>query len=216
MPHASRYVSRGGLKLRHAIDTFAIFPLGLVCADLGASTGGFTDCLLQAGASRVYSVDTAYGQLAWTLRNDPRVVVVERTNALHAQPPQGGVDMVVVDLGWTPQRLIVPAALRWLKPGGRIVSLIKPHYELKALGDEPLPPGGVLDDAKAQRVVGLVASELRGLGARVIGVTRSPIRGGAGKSTESGGRGNAEWLVLITPEQAQEGAAPFPAPDAVA
>jgi 23S rRNA (cytidine1920-2'-O)/16S rRNA (cytidine1409-2'-O)-methyltransferase len=201
MAPASGYVSRGGLKLRHAIDTFGISPLGMVCADLGSSTGGFTDCLLQAGASRVYSIDTAYGQLAWTLRNDPRVVVIERTNALHAEPAPGGVDLVVADLGWTPQRLLVPAALRWLKPRGRIISLIKPHYELKSLGEEALPAGGVLDDARAQRVVGLVASQLRALGARVIGVTRSPIRGGAGKSPESVGRGNAEWLALISAEK---------------
>ncbi|MDX2148723.1 MAG: SAM-dependent methyltransferase [Planctomycetota bacterium] len=123
------FVSRGGVKLRHALDAFTIDARGLVCADLGASTGGFTDCLLQAGVARVHALDTAYGELAWKLRNDPRVVVRERTNALYAEPPAEGVALVVVDLGWTPQRLVVPAALRWLAPGGRIISLIKPHYE---------------------------------------------------------------------------------------
>lgn len=193
------YVSRGGLKLRHGLDTFAIDVRGLICADLGASTGGFTDCLLRAGASRVHSVDTAYGQLAWTLRNDPRVTVIERTNALHAQPPQGGVDLVVVDLGWTPQRLAVPAALRWLRPGGRILSLVKPHYELKALGQEPLPPGGVLDEARAEEIVALVVRNMPSLGAQVLGTTRSPILGGAPKSGKGRGHGNAEWLAFLSP-----------------
>jgi 23S rRNA (cytidine1920-2'-O)/16S rRNA (cytidine1409-2'-O)-methyltransferase len=112
------FVSRGGLKLRHALGEFGIDPAGLTCADLGCSTGGFTDCLLRAGAARVYAVDTAYGELAWSVRTDPRVRVMERTNALHAEPPEGGVDLVVIDLGWTKQALAVPAALRWLKPGG--------------------------------------------------------------------------------------------------
>ena len=90
-------VSRGGVTLRHALDEFAVDPRGLTCADLGCNVGGFTDCLLQAGAARVVAVDTGYGALAWKLRTDPRVVVMERTNALHASPPEGGVDLVVID-----------------------------------------------------------------------------------------------------------------------
>ena len=121
------YVSRGGLKLRHALDAFRIDVSGLECADLGCSTGGFTDCLLQCGAKSVVAVDTAYGQLAWKLRKDPHVIVRERENALHAPPPSGGVDLVVVDLGWTPQKLLIPAALKWLRPGGKIITLIKPR-----------------------------------------------------------------------------------------
>lgn len=116
------YVSRGGLKLRHALEVFGVDPAGWWCADLGCSTGGFTDCLLQAGAARVYAVDTAYGELAWRLRQDERVAVMERTNALHAEVPadvaeRGGVDLVVIDLGWTVQSRAIPAALRWVVPG---------------------------------------------------------------------------------------------------
>ena len=181
------YVSRGGLKLRHALTEFGVDPSGLVCADLGASTGGFTDCLLQAGAARVYSVDTAYGEFAWKLRNDPRVTLMERTNALHATPPADGVDLVVVDLGWTPQRLLVPAALAWLKPGGRIISLIKPHYEDPERARSS--PRGVLGDEDAQAITQRVVGELPALG--VAGLARSPVLGG------SKGKGNAEWLVLL-------------------
>ena len=183
------YVSRGGLKLRHALTEFGVDPAGLVCADLGASTGGFTDCLLQAGAARVYCVDTAYGEFAWKLRNDPRVVLLERTNALHAEPPESGVDLVVVDLGWTPQRLLVPVALRWLRPGGRVISLVKPHYEDPERARAA--PRGVLSDEDAGAITERVVGGLPGLGVRVSGLTRSPVLGG------SQGKGNAEWLVLL-------------------
>jgi len=186
------YASRGGEKLRHALDHFGIDAAGLVCADLGASTGGFTDCLLRAGAARVYAVDTAYGQLAWKLRNDPRVVVMERTNALHAKPPAGGVDLVVIDLGWTRQSLAVPAAVRWLRAGGRIITLIKPHYEIERAEFKRLARGGVLAEDEAEKIVDQVVQRLRDSDHNVAGVTRSPIRGG-GKT----GMGNAEWLALI-------------------
>ncbi len=188
------YASRGGEKLRHALDHFGINAAGLVCADLGASTGGFTDCLLQAGAARVYAVDTAYGQLAWKLRNDPRVVVMERTNALHAEPPADGVDLVVIDLGWTRQGLAIPAALRWLRTGGRIITLIKPHYEIERPDFARLARNGVLPDDEAERIAEQVAERLRAEGHAVAGLTRSPIRGGG-----KGSAGNAEWLALITP-----------------
>ncbi len=189
------YVSRGGLKLRHALTNFAIEPRGFVCADLGCSTGGFTDCLLQAGAERVVSVDTAYGEFAWKLRNDPRVTLRERTNALHATPIEGGVDLVVIDLGWTPQRLVVPAALKWLRPDGRIITLVKPHYELKDQGQE-LPRGGVLSPELAESVLSRVIERMPSLNAQVLGVVESPILGGkAGKN--SGGTGNREWLVVL-------------------
>ena len=125
------FVSRAGLKLDHALREFQLDVTGFVCADFGCNVGGFTDCLLQRGAAKVFAIDTGYGALAWTLRNDARVVVMERTNALHAPPPQDVlVDLVVIDLAWTPQRLAIPAALRWLKPDARIVTLVKPHYEL--------------------------------------------------------------------------------------
>lgn len=194
------FVSRGGLKLRHALDQFQLDPAGLTCADLGCSTGGFTDCLLQAGAARVYSVDTAYGQLAWKLRNDPRVTLLERSNALHTEPPASagdGVNLVVIDLGWTKQALAIPAALRWLAPAGRIITLIKPQYEQP--GDLPQHHGRLtpLDDADAERICREVASQLTALGVRVEGLTPSPIRGRKGGTGE--GRGNPEYLALITP-----------------
>lgn len=189
------YVSRGGLKLRHALDTFALDVKDLICADLGCSTGGFTDCLLQAGAAKVFAVDTAYGQLAWTLRKDPRVVVMERSNALHATPTP--VSLVVCDMSWTPQRLVIPAALRWLAPGGKLISLIKPHYEAKGLGIE-LPPGGVLTDEVAESIANQVAQSLPALGARVLGLTKSPVAGGGLSGKKSKGAGNAEWLVLAS------------------
>jgi 23S rRNA (cytidine1920-2'-O)/16S rRNA (cytidine1409-2'-O)-methyltransferase len=188
------YVSRGGLKLAHALSAFSFSPAGLRCADLGCSTGGFTDCLLQAGAAHVYAVDTAYGQLAWKLRQDPRVTVVERANALHVPPPEEPVDLVVADLGWTPQRLLIPAALRWLTPAGRIISLIKPHYELRDQSPTALPRGGILDEARAQQIVDDVIASLPPLGVRTLQLTRSPILGGQHKGK---GSGNAEWLVLL-------------------
>lgn len=189
-PH---FVSRGGLKLRHALVDFALDVAGLACADLGCSTGGFTDCLLQAGAAKVFAIDTAYGELAWKLRNDPRVLVMERTNALHATPKSEAdrVDLVVADLSWTPQRLLIPAALKWLKPGGRIITLIKPHYELKDRNPKSVPHGGVLDEPVALRVLDETLAMLPTLGVRVLGVTKSPILGG------SKGKGNAEWLVML-------------------
>ncbi|CAN5692494.1 N/A [soil metagenome] len=192
-----KYVSRGGLKLAHALDKFRVDPAGLTCADFGCSTGGFTDCLLQHGAARVYALDTAYGQLAWTLRTDPRVTVMERTSCLHAAPPTGGVDLIVIDAGWTPQRLLIPAALRWLKPAhnARIITLIKPHYEDKPAADAHR---GVLPDELGAAVVARVLSELPVLAVRVAASTPSPIRGLVGKSA----RGNLEYLALL--ERARE------------
>lgn len=195
------YVSRGGLKLRHAIDHFGLDVTGMRCADLGASTGGFTDCLLQAGAASVYSVDTAYGEFAWKLRNDERVRVIERTNALHADLPDdlgAGVDLVVIDLGWTKQERAIPAALRWLGPGGRIVSLIKPHYETprpRVLRGQKVEP---LDDDSAERVAGEIASRMPEFGVRVLGMVPSPIRGG--KAGKGAAKGNVEFLILLERE----------------
>lgn len=206
MSEACPYVSRGGLKLRHALDAFALDVRGLACADLGCSTGGFTDCLLQAGAARVFSVDTAYGQLAWTLRKDARVTVLERSNALHVAAPEL-VDVVVMDLGWTPQRLAIPAALRWLKPGAdsRIISLIKPHYEKSDREPRAGRGGrggrhgdqGILPEGEAEAIAEDVVARLPAMGVRVLGSTRSPILGGAGGKGKTATTGNAEWLALL-------------------
>lgn len=190
-PAQKPYASKGGIKLAHALATFGVSPAGLVCVDLGCSTGGFTDCLLRHGAAKVYAVDTAYGELAWALRKDPRVVVMERENALHASPREP-VGLATLDVSWTPTRLAVPAALKWLAPGGRVVALVKPHYEAKGLG-VTMPRGGVLADDQAEAIARRVIDALPPVGVRVLGETRSPIRGGT-KQT-----GNLEWLVLLEP-----------------
>lgn len=196
------YVSRGGLKLRHALDAFAPEPWsldarGLVCADFGCSTGGFTDCLLKAGAARVYALDTAYGELAWALRQDPRVVVLERTNCLHAAvPPEvgggTGVDLIVADAGWTPQSRLAGAFLRWMGRGGRCVTLIKPHYEAHARDPKGTPKGGVLEAAVARRTCARACEDLEAAGLRVLGVCESPITGGKHAAS-----GNVEYLALV-------------------
>lgn len=134
-------------------------------------------------------MDTAYGELAWNLRNNPRVVVMERTNCLHATPP-ALVDLLVADAGWTPQRLLVPAALRWLGPAGRMITLVKPHYELKDRGAR-LPPKGILAEDDALRAAEETLELLPALGVVVQGFTKSPLLGGVK------GKGNAEWLALL-------------------
>jgi 23S rRNA (cytidine1920-2'-O)/16S rRNA (cytidine1409-2'-O)-methyltransferase len=203
------FVSRGGLKLRHALDAFGLPPIGLgvrgwTCADFGCSTGGFTDCLLHAGASRVYAIDTAYGELAWKLRNDPRVVVMERTNCLHAPVPEGvaqagGVDLVTIDASWTPQRLAIPAALRWARAEGRIITLIKPHYEVKGFGAAlgiALTRGGVLAEEQAEAIRDAALARMESLGARVLGLVKSPVLGGAAGAGKAG-TGNVEYAALL-------------------
>jgi 23S rRNA (cytidine1920-2'-O)/16S rRNA (cytidine1409-2'-O)-methyltransferase len=188
------YVSRAGLKIAHALDTFDVDPTGLRCADLGCNVGGFTDCLLQRGAACVYAVDTSYGTLDYRLRVDDRVVVHERTNALHVEL-DAPVDLVVVDLGWTPQRHAVPAALRCLADGGRIISLVKPHYELTASDRREKLEAGRLDPAIAESILEDVCTACPGLGVEVLARDRSPIAGG--KSSRGGKAGNIEFLVLL-------------------
>jgi 23S rRNA (cytidine1920-2'-O)/16S rRNA (cytidine1409-2'-O)-methyltransferase len=190
-----RFVSRAGAKLLHALEAFAIDVAGKRCADFGCNVGGFTDCMLQRGAAHVTAIDTGYGSLAWKLRQDPRVEVRERTNALHAEPPAGGVDLVVVDLAWTPQRLAVPAALRWLAPGGRIVTLVKPHYELQE-DEKPWLDRGFLPHDRVPGVVARVEAAMPSLGARVAGSAQSPLVGGK-TSRKAGVPGNVEWLVVL-------------------
>jgi len=171
----ANFVSRGGEKLSAALDAFVVNVAGLVCADLGSHVGGFVDCLLQRGAVRVYSVDTSYGTLAWTLRKDSRVVVLERTNAMHVSLPQP-VDLITIDVGWTPQAKILPQAVTLLKPTGVIVSLVKPHYEAPAseLVD------GVLPDERCGMVLDRVLQEVEAMGLKVVARCESPLRGHAG------------------------------------
>jgi len=178
-----RFVSRAGEKLDFALAEFAVEVNGFVCADFGANAGGFTDCLLQRGAARVYAIDTGYGALEWKLRKDPRVVVRERTNAMHAALPEA-VDLVTIDVAWTKQRHILPAARRVLKPAAHVVSLIKPHYE----ADPQLLVEGVLPEAKLGLVLDNVKREIAASGFEVARTVASPILGA---------KGNHEVLALL-------------------
>ncbi len=182
------------MKLEHALREFKVDVTGLICADFGCHVGGFTDCLLQHGAAKVYAIDTGYGVLDYCLRTDPRVAVMERTNVLHAKPQAAKADLVVIDLGWTRQRHAIPAALRWLGPGGRIISLIKPHYELAGDEKTSLLVDGVLAPHHAEAIVQRVLGEFGGLGAAVTAMTLSPIRG-AKSGRRAGSEGNREYLV---------------------
>lgn len=183
-PAEPAWASRGALKLLAALEAFGLSPAGAPAADLGASVGGFVDVLVRGGAEPVYAVDTAYGQLAWTLRQDPRVRVMERTNAVHTPPPgeaAGACGLVSVDLGWTKQDRALPAALAWCRPGGHVVTLVKPHYESgrHRLGDD-----------EARRIAEEAAQGLPAVAAGVrapaelLGCVESPIRGGKGKNLE--------------------------------
>ncbi|MCW5757688.1 MAG: hypothetical protein KIT54_10670 [Phycisphaeraceae bacterium] len=184
-----RVVSRGFYKLQHALHEFGIDVQGLECADLGASVGGFSQCLLACGASKVYAVDTARGILDYAVRRDSRVHAIERSNALHFDPP-ARVALVVMDLGWTPQRLALPAAAPWLSDGGRIISLIKPHYES---GDH------LTSEELAQRITQETVEAVGALGFHCRALTRSPIAGSRRKGkSAAAGTGNAEWLALFT------------------
>lgn len=157
------------------MEAFGVRPQGWVCADLGASTGGFTDCLLRFGAAKVYAVERGYGVLAYAIRNDPRVIVMERTDALHVTLPEP-VQLVTIDAGWTRQQLILPVARRLLEPGGRIISLVKPHYE--ASPDKIV--GGVVPDDQVPGILAPLREMIATLGLRLAAERQSPIRGQAG------------------------------------
>lgn len=183
------YVSRGGVKLEAALYGFGIDPRNLICMDVGASTGGFTDCLLLHGAKKVYAIDVGYGQLAWKLRQDSRISVIERTNIRH-MPPEAipdPVDLATVDVSFISLRIVVPAMLRFLKPGGRVVALIKPQFEV---GRGKVGKGGVVRDPALHRSV------LEGLsrfftdtGLDCSAVLDSPILGP---------KGNREFLIALS------------------
>ena len=174
------YVSRGGLKLEKALRDFGVHPQGLVCGDCGASTGGFTDCLLQNGAAKVFSIDVGYGQLAWKLRNDPRVICMERTNLRGVTPEQLGepLDFFVLDVSFISLRLVLPVVYSLLKPEGEIVCLIKPQFEA---GKEKVGKKGVVRDAAVHReVLAQVLDFSREIGFRLLHLTFSPVKGPEG------------------------------------
>ena len=182
------YVSRGAQKLLGALAAFPVDPAGKTCADLGASTGGFTDLLLQRGAAKVYAVDVGYGQLHGKLRDDPRVVVRERENARHLTAAALGerVALVVGDLSFISLRLVLPAVKDLLLPGGDAILLVKPQFEV---GKGEVGKGGVVrDDAKRRAALEAVSEAARGLGFLVLGHAESPIEGPAG---------NREWLLHL-------------------
>ena len=174
------FVSRGGEKLDHALDAFEFDPSGLEALDIGASTGGFTDCLLQRGAAHVTAVDVGYGQLDWKLRNDPRVTVVERTNfrTLPDDAYPGGFDAIVIDASFISLRTILGRARTFLRPHGRIVALVKPQFEA---GRERLGSGGVVRDPAVHReVLREVRDAAHELGLSMVALTGSPLLGPAG------------------------------------
>ena len=175
----SDYVSRAGQKLQFAIESFHLSPKGKICADFGSSTGGFVDCLLQNGAQKVYSVDVSYGEFAWKLRNDPKVILLERTNALHVSLPEK-VEFMSVDTGWTKQKLILQNVRNNLKEGGTVISLVKPHYEAPR---EYLRKGRLLDE-KIDEVLEQVKKDIEEAGFHILGFVESPIVGEKGKNRE--------------------------------
>ena len=185
MPDVRPFVSRAGEKLDHALSVFGIDVSHQVCADLGSNAGGFVDCLLRRGAAKVYAIDTGYGVLEWRLRRDERVVVMERTNAMHAELPEP-VSLVTIDVAWTRQRNILPAARRMLGKDGSVVTLIKPHYE----ADRSTLQKGVLPPENVDTVVDEVLNDVRAAGFEVLRTVRSPILGA---------KGNAEVLAHVRP-----------------
>ena len=182
------YVSRGGIKLEAALRAFSIDVRGLTILDVGASTGGFTDCLLQYGAKRVFALDVGYGQLAWSLRNDPRVVVLERTNIRHLPPSEikESLDAAVVDASFISLRIIVPATLKHLGKGSFILALIKPQFEA---GKRMVAKGGLVRDEGLQKtIINDLSTFFSKRGLAVCGTFESPL---------TGAKGNREFFIYL-------------------
>jgi 23S rRNA (cytidine1920-2'-O)/16S rRNA (cytidine1409-2'-O)-methyltransferase len=187
----SPYVSRGGEKLEGALKAFGIDPKGMVVMDVGASTGGFTDCVLQIGALKVYAVDVGYGQLAWKLQKDPRVVNLERRNIRYLQREEvrNEIDLILIDTSFISIEKFLPFLLKFLKKGGAILSLIKPQFEV---GKGEVGKGGVVrDGALHQKVIERISTFSRELGLKILGVTESPL---------FGRKGNKEFFIYLKKE----------------
>ena len=192
------YVSRGGLKLEKALRDFGVDPTGFVCSDSGASTGGFTDCLLQQGASKVFAIDVGYGQLDWKIRSDPRVVVMERTNVRYVTPEQLGepLDLSVVDVSFISLKIVLPVIKTFLKPTGQVLCLIKPQFEA---GKDKVGKKGVVRDPDTHKeVLDDFVALAKELNMTILGLTFSPVKGP---------EGNIEFLGHLTLEQ-KEGICP--------
>lgn len=186
-----KYVSRGGLKLEAAIKTFKIDPRDKVVIDVGASTGGFTDCILQNGARKVYAVDVGYGQLAWKLRNDKRVINLERRNIRYLEKDEIGeeADLILIDTSFISIEKFLSHLLNFLKKGGEILALIKPQFEV---GRGEVDKGGVVKDPlKHKKVIERILKFCEGLGLKVIGVFESPLLGP---------KGNKEFFIYLKKE----------------
>jgi 23S rRNA (cytidine1920-2'-O)/16S rRNA (cytidine1409-2'-O)-methyltransferase len=186
------YVSRGGLKLEKALRDFGVKPVDFVCSDSGASTGGFTDCLLQQGAKKVFAIDVGYGQLDWKIRSDPRVVVMERTNIRYVTPEQLGepLDLSVIDVSFISLKIVLPTIKTLLKPTGQVLCLIKPQFE--AGKDKVGKKGVVRDPATHQEVLDSFVSLAHDQGFKILGLTFSPVKGP---------EGNIEFLGHLSLDQ---------------
>ncbi len=185
-----RYVSRGGLKLEGALSEFHVHVIGKVCVDVGASTGGFTDCLLQNGAARIYAIDVGYGQLAWKLRTDPRVIVMDRTNIRRLVSLPEPVDLAVIDASFISLQLILPVVKKLLKPLGEVVALVKPQFEA---GRQQVGKGGIVRDPDVHRAVLARLSRFAGdAGWRIRGMARSRI---------VGAEGNVEFFMYLASDK---------------
>ncbi len=190
------YVSRGGIKLAGALDAFGIDPMGMVVMDVGASTGGFTDCVLQRGAKKVYAVDVGYGQLAWELQKDPRVISLDRRNIryLKREEIEEEIDVILVDTSFISIEKFLPHLLHFMRKEGSIVALIKPQFEV---GKGEVGKGGVVrDPAMHQKVIERISQFSRGLGLTVLGVKESPILGP---------KGNKEFFIYLRKEDRPDG-----------
>ena len=190
------YVSRGGLKLEGALRAFGVNPKGMVVMDVGASTGGFTDCILQKGAKKVYDVDVGYGQLAWKLQRDTRVVNLERRNIRYLKREEVGeeVDLILIDTSFISIEKFLPHLLGFLKRGGELISLIKPQFEV---GKGEVGKGGVVKDpALHQKVIERISGFSRGLGLKVLGVVESSLLGP---------KGNREFFIHLKKEGLWDG-----------
>ena len=192
---ACPYVSRGGLKLEKALKNFGVDPTGYVCSDSGASTGGFTDCLLQQGASKVFAIDVGYGQLAWKIRNDPRVVVMERTNIRYVTPEDLGepLDLSVIDVSFISLGLVLPVVKTLLKPTGQVLCLIKPQFE--AGKDKVGKKGVVRDPAVHEEVLQNFISLAKSLDFTIRNLTFSPAKGP---------EGNIEFLAHLSMQPGED------------
>ncbi len=183
------YVSRGGLKLEKALRDFGVSPEGYVCSDSGASTGGFTDCLLQQGARKVFAIDVGYGQLDWKIRSDPRVVVMERTNVRYVTPEQLGepLDLSVIDVSFISLKIVLPVIKTFLKPAGQVLCLIKPQFEA---GKDKVGKKGVVREPETHKeVLDNFIALTKELNFTVLGLTFSPVKGP---------EGNIEFLAHLT------------------